>query len=97
MKRNSFYATFLAIATTPGHSCIALLAIGMSLSLIDTTAVASPINLVDQNSSVTIDPTSQAGVDNWTVNGVNQLYQEWFWYGVGSSGDLSIDQLSARL
>ena len=94
MKRNSFCVAFLAIAASPGRSCIALLAIGISLGLIDTSAIATPINLVDQDSSVTIDPTSQAGVDNWTVDGVNQLYQEWFWYGIGSSGDSPINTLA---
>jgi hypothetical protein len=32
---------------------------------------------------------------NWTVNGVNQLAQQWFWYRVGSTGpESSINTLS---
>jgi len=31
---------------------------------------------------------------NWTVDGVNQLYQQWFWYRIGNKGgESSIDTL----
>jgi hypothetical protein len=39
----------------------------------------------DLNSSVIIDPNSQAGMYNWTVDGVNHLYQQWYWVGVGGA------------
>lgn len=58
------------------------------------TASASNVQLIDQNSSITINPTSSAGLENWTVDGVNQVNQEWFWYNVGNSGgQSSIDTL----
>ena len=57
-------------------------------------AFASTISLSDGNSEVAIDPYSQAGVSNWTVDNVDQLYQQWFWYRIGSSGpESSIDTL----
>ena len=56
---------------------------------------ASPVyTLSSGNSSVSIDLGSQAGMYNWTVDGQNQLNQQWFWYRVGSSGpEGSIDTI----
>ena len=57
---------------------------------------AANIILTDGNSSVTIDPTGPAGVENWSINGQNQIHQEWFWVRTGSTGgQSSIDTLSA--
>jgi hypothetical protein len=50
---------------------------------------AANVVLTDGNSSVTIDPTATAGVENWTVAGQNQLNQEWFWFRSGSKGGQS--------
>src|SRR5258707_9537392 len=59
------------------------------------SAHATTFTLSDKNSSATIDPSSQNGMFNWTVNGVNQLAQQWFWYRVGSTGpESSINTLS---
>ncbi len=54
------------------------------------------IYTVSQNDSIAlVDAGSQAGVYNWSVGGVNQLFQQWFWYRVGSSGpESSIDTIS---
>ena len=95
MKRNSSYMAFLAIAASAGRLYITFLAIAMSLVLTDATAVGSTITLQNENSSVTIDPVTQDGVNNWTVDNVNQLFQQWFWYRIGESGGQhSIDTLS---
>jgi hypothetical protein len=59
------------------------------------------IVLHDNNSTAKIDPTSQAGMNFWGVQGspdtlVNQLYQQWFWYRVGNDGpERPINVLSA--
>ncbi|HLX96513.1 MAG TPA: hypothetical protein VKU37_12280 [Verrucomicrobiae bacterium] len=60
-------------------------------------ANATPVyTLSSGNSSVTIDAGSQAGMDNWTVDGQNQLNQQWFWYRIGSTGPAaSINTISA--
>jgi hypothetical protein len=50
--------------------------------------------LSDGNSSASIDPRSQAGMYNWSVNGQNQLYQQWFWYRIGLTPEQSIDTIS---
>ncbi|MGA2724241.1 MAG: PEP-CTERM sorting domain-containing protein [Bryobacteraceae bacterium] len=44
------------------------------------------ITLSDSNSVLTINPTSSAGMESWTVDGINQLYQQWYWYRVGPTG-----------
>ncbi|MDP9175577.1 MAG: hypothetical protein M3O30_17175 [Planctomycetota bacterium] len=53
------------------------------------SAQATQFTLTDRNSSVAVDPTSPNGMSNWTVDGSNQLAQEWFWYRVGPSGTAS--------
>ena len=57
---------------------------------------ASVITLTDQNSTAQIDPSSQAGMYSWTVNGNDILYQQWFWYRIGAAGgQQSIDTIGA--
>jgi len=60
-------------------------------------ANASPFTLTNGNSSVTVDPSNSDGMYNWTVNGTNQLNQQWFWYRVGATGaQNSIDSLTLQ-
>jgi hypothetical protein len=55
---------------------------------------AGTISLTNGNSEVTLDPNSPGGVSGWSVDGVNQLFQQWFWYRIGNSGpQYSIDTL----
>lgn len=61
---------------------VVFLAVGMSLGVMATTVAGSTITLQNNNSTVTINPGSSAGVEDWTVNGVNQLAQQWFWYAI---------------
>jgi len=59
-------------------------------------AQAANLTVVDGNSSVTVDDSSAAGMHTWVVDGVDQMYQQWFWYRIGSTGgEQSIDELSA--
>jgi hypothetical protein len=76
----------------------------MTLSILAVVALligAPPANaaittLSDLNSTVTIDSGSQAGMSSWVVDGVNQLFQQWFWYRIGSTGgESSINTISA--
>jgi hypothetical protein len=68
-------------------AAVAWLANGMA-------ARASTISLTDANSTVVLDPGTSSGVSSWTVDGVNQLYQQWFWYRVGNTDvQASIDTL----
>src|SRR5438128_30207 len=64
------------------------------LAALARSTQAAPITLSDLNSSATIDPSLQSGMSNWTVNGTNQLFQQWFWYRTGSTGqEFSIETL----
>jgi len=59
-------------------------------------ARAQIVTLTDLNSVAQINTSSQAGMFNWSVDGVNQLFQQWFWYGIGTgTGQSSIDTISA--
>ncbi|MFZ0828695.1 MAG: PEP-CTERM sorting domain-containing protein [Verrucomicrobiia bacterium] len=45
---------------------------------------------------MSINTSSQQGMYSWTVEGQQQLAQQWFWYRIGSSGgESSIDTISA--
>jgi hypothetical protein len=57
--------------------------------------VFSPFTLQNGNSVIQIDPTTQDGAFSWTVDGVDQLYQKWFWFRQGSSTtQISVDEIS---
>ncbi len=49
-------------------------------------ADADLVTLTDLNSTVEIDTSSVAGVHGWTVDGVDHLDKQWFWYRVGGAG-----------
>ncbi|HWV98604.1 MAG TPA: hypothetical protein VNZ64_02815 [Candidatus Acidoferrum sp.] len=56
------------------------------------------ITLQSGNSVVRINPTDDQGVFSWKVDGVERLYQQWFWLRQGASGlQSSLDTLSAPL
>lgn len=51
--------------------------------------------LENGNSSVRINAGSQTGMYDWTVDGQDQLNQEWFWYRIGDADpEASIDKIS---
>jgi len=64
---------------------IALLAGALSIN--GALATTTVFNLVDGNSTADINVGSTAGMFNWTVDGQDQLVQQWFAYRVGSTGD----------
>ncbi len=51
--------------------------------------------LTDDNSTATFDLTTTAGMNDWTVDGVDHMYRQWFWYRVGATGpESSLDTLT---
>jgi len=48
--------------------------------------LAGAQSLSSKNSNITFDLSTSAGMNSWTVNGINQLNQQWFWFRVGSTG-----------
>ena len=71
---------------------------GLLLPLIVFTwglSYGAPFNLTSNNSTAVIDPALQMGMSNWTVDGTDHLFQQWFWYRVGpTGGESSIDTLT---
>ena len=55
---------------------------------------SAQVVLTDGNAQVDINPQSQAGVYNWTVDNQDYLAKQWFWYRVGNTRESSIDTLS---
>ncbi|MBN1344012.1 MAG: hypothetical protein JXQ73_15110 [Phycisphaerae bacterium] len=58
--------------------------------------------LTDDNSTATFktsgDAYSTLGMNSWTVDGVDHLFQQWFWYRVGDvGGESAIDTLDLVL
>jgi hypothetical protein len=70
--------------------CTALGVLGVAI----TQSNAQVITLTDNNSVAEINTSSQSGMFNWSVQGRNELFQQWFWYGVGSGALASIDHIS---
>jgi hypothetical protein len=62
------------------HFCI----IATALAAPVRQSQAAIITLVDNNSVAQIDNGTSAGMFNWSVDGQNQLAQQWFWYRIGS-------------
>ncbi len=55
-------------------------------------AQAESFTLVDENSVVTIEVDLQEGVNSWSVDSVNHIFEQWFWIRNGTSGpEVSID------
>jgi len=49
-------------------------------------ASATILTATNGNSSIEVNSGSQAGMDSWVVDGVQQMFQQWFWFRVGSTG-----------
>lgn len=66
-----------------------------TLAWLSIPGAGADIVLEDGNSRVTIDPHSSLGMNSWSIDGVNHLYQQWFWYRTSGMGfESSIDNLS---
>ena len=58
-----------------------------------TPSWAGNFTLSDADSTASFSTGTQAGAYSWNVDGVSQLYQQWFWYRVGNTAESSIDTL----
>lgn len=82
MKRRTWWALTVAV-------------VALTLAVRTSSAGASPVTLADGNSLVQFDPDSQGGMSSWVVDGVSQVWQQWFWFRVGATGpERSIDTLT---
>lgn len=62
---------------------ILILALGLLMSV--KAPLTCAIDLADGNSTVSIDPDNSGGLYSWTVNGTEQIFQEWFHYSLGTA------------
>src|SRR5436190_81453 len=66
-----------------------------ALALQSNSSRAQIITLVDNNSVAQVNVGSSQGMFNWSVDGQNQLAQQWFWYRVGNNPEQPINTISA--
>jgi hypothetical protein len=69
-----------------------VLVLGLALAPAHASVILS-----DGNSSVTIDNSNSLGAYAWYVDGTTQLFQQQYWYGLGTGAQSSIDTLSSTL
>src|SRR6185436_20109882 len=72
-----------------------LLIVAFSFAALFQAGAAPSVFLNNNNATVGIDPFTQAGVSQWTVDGINKLNQQWFWYGICSSPEQAINTIGA--
>lgn len=92
MRGKDMLQTFKRAGTGP--KSLAWLGVGL-LTFQTLRTSAQVYTLTDNNSSASLNVGSQAGMYNWTVDGINQLDQQWFWYAIGNAAPASIDTISA--
>jgi hypothetical protein len=63
-------------------------------SVVQANAAVGP-TLTHGNSSVYIDPLSQAGAFQWNVDSASVLQKQWFWYRIGNGAEQSIDTIGS--
>jgi hypothetical protein len=75
--------------------CFLAIVLGLFVALWVPRVQATTIYLDDLNSSVEIETETQSGMYSWVVDGVEHLYQQWFWYRLDTtSAETSIDNLT---
>jgi hypothetical protein len=76
--------------TQTGRIFIAIIVVMMT----GTATLAADVVLTDGNATATFDLNSSAGMKDWHVDGVDHMFQQWFWYRIGDAGgESSIDTL----
>jgi hypothetical protein len=78
------------LSTSTGSASVralvfALAIVGLIVGPVSYSSAAI-ITLVDENSSATFDTSSPSNAFSWVVDGVEQLFQQAFWYRVGNTG-----------
>lgn len=69
------------------HNLLAIVALA-AWAAAAPAAVIGPVALDDLNSHVEIDPTSPSGMVTWSVDGVDHLATQTFYYRIGSTGPI---------
>jgi hypothetical protein len=64
-----------------------------ALALVAVPASAATVTVTDANTTVTVctdDQSCTTGMNSWLVNGVEMMFQQWFWYRIGAQGPETI-------
>ena len=82
---------------------VSFCAVACALAFLGSVSLsqAQIYTLIDANSSADVLPNSSSGMNQWLVDGQNQLYQQWFWYRIGGiaagNPDQPINNISAAV
>ena len=83
-----------SFARKPGWFKFVLFALSIAGLVVQTEAQLYTIN--NNNSSLDINVASgPGGVNNWKIDGVDQLNLQWFYYRVGNVGDRKSTRLNS--
>jgi hypothetical protein len=78
-------------STSVRHLVLSATAVLAVAGALDRRATGAVVQLIDNNSVVDFDTSSQLNSQNWLVEGVDQLHQQAFWYRVGNAAEQSLD------
>jgi len=62
-----------------GGKALSYCALALAAGLLASISPAQIVNLSSGNSTASVNLGTQAGMNSWNINGVNQLNQQWFW------------------
>lgn len=66
----------------------------LAMLLIPSAVWCHPLTLTNNNSSIAVDPHSVFGLFSWTVDGVEHMFEEWFWFRIeGATSESSLHTL----
>jgi len=69
------------------HTIFALGLAGLFLAAAMPATGAVVYNLLDDNSSISVDTGGGTGINTWTVDAITHLETQWFWYRTGAMID----------
>jgi hypothetical protein len=75
----------------------AIVAGAIALAVAAASPASAAVVLSDGNSTATLSLDNQAGMSAWVVDGIDHMYQQWFWYRLGTdTQEYSIDTLTSK-
>jgi hypothetical protein len=77
------------------HIGVAALTLATGLAVVTPSQAVTGVLLIDGNSKAWVDVNSSAGMYQWTVDGINHLNQQWFWYRAGGGPQAPINSISS--
>jgi hypothetical protein len=68
-----------------------------ALGVLAGSANAQVVTLEDQNTTVRVNVNSASGMSDWIVDGVDHLFQQWFWYRIGNTAEAPLNTLGLQV